>query len=106
MTFPTANMRFCHIPFGLFTIGRDLDPPLEQGLDRSRHSGVQFQIFTGIGSADARDRTGSAQVGRPALAGNLEQAAFFNVSAAEVITVEIWAFDAGRSFHEKNYRPI
>ena len=72
MAFPAANVGFRHIPLGLFTIGRNLYPPLEKRVDRSGDSGIQLEKFTGVGAADTRHRTGPAQVGCPALTGHLE----------------------------------
>jgi hypothetical protein len=60
---------------------------------------MQLQEFASIRTGDARSRAGSTKVGRPFLAGRLEQTTFLDRTAAEVITIKIFAFKTGRSSH-------
>ena len=99
MTFPTADMRLIHILMRLFAIGRDLHAPLKSRGERAADSPPQLKELTGIGLQNTWHRAGAAQIRRPGLVRGFKQVAFFDITAAIVITVKILAFFADRSFH-------
>ena len=99
MTFAAADVRLGHIPMGLFTVGRDLHPPLQQGRQRAVDRAAQAHELAGIGHLDGRHGAGLAQVGRPLLIGGFEQAALFHIAATVIVPEEIRAFFASRSAH-------
>jgi hypothetical protein len=79
MTFPTADMGFCHVSFGFFTVGGDLNTPLKKCVDRPADRRVQLEKFTGIGAADPWYRAGTAKIARPAFACGFQQTTFLHV---------------------------
>jgi hypothetical protein len=99
MTFPAPYLRLGYILPRFLAIGRNQHPPLEDGRDRPAHRGIQPQMLTGIRACNARHRTSLAQVGRPVLTRNLQQPAFLNVSATEIVAIKVWALGARWSFH-------
>ena len=101
MTVPAANMRLTHIPVGLFAIGCDLNTPLKARGERAVNHPAQLEELTGIGLQNTWHRAGAAQIRRPGLVRGFKQVAFFDITAAIVITVKILAFFADRSFHIK-----
>ena len=77
---------------------------LEQGGDGPDNRWFQLEKLTSVRPADLGNRTRLAKVGSPTLAVRSEQTALLHIAAAEVITVEMRAFNASRSFHVGNYR--
>jgi hypothetical protein len=57
-------------------------------------------MFTSIRARNARHWASLAQIRRPVLTGSLQQAAFLCISAAEVVTIKVWALSARWSSHE------
>ena len=94
-------MRLGHVRLWFFTKRRNLHPSLQQGCNRSTNRWIQAQMFTRIGTCNARYGTGLAKITRPILTCGFKQAAFFRVSAAEIITIKMRALSASGSFHTK-----
>ena len=100
MTFPAANMRLGYISMCLLAIRSNLNAPLKPGSHWTVHNSMQLQKLAGIGLQNARHRTSAAQVGRPGLIRGIKETALFRVTAPEVISIKIFAFFPGRSFHK------
>ncbi len=100
MTFPAANMRLGYISMRLLAIRSNLNAPLKSGSQWTVHNSMQLQKLTGIGLQNSRHRTSAAQVSRPGLIRGLKKITLFQVAASVVISVKIFAFFAGRSFHK------
>ena len=96
MAVPTANVRVETGTLGFFAKSCHLDAALECGCQRTGHLAAQLHKFAGIRPADGRDRTGAAQVADP---GSTEQVAFLMVTAAVVVSIEIFTFRSSRCFH-------
>jgi len=99
VTLPATDLRFGDILPGFLTIRSDLHPSLKDGRERTAHRGIQAQMFTGIGTRNAGHRTGLAQIRRPVLTRDFQQAAFLRISAAKIIAIKVRALCARWSFH-------
>ena len=99
MTFPAADMRLGYISMCLLAIRCHLNASLKPGSQGTVHNSMQLQKLTGIGLQNSRHGASAAQVGRPGLIRGLKETALFRVASPEVISVKIFAFFSGRSFH-------
>jgi hypothetical protein len=81
---------------GLFAKSRHLYARLETGCKRPAYIRAQAHRFAGISPVNGWNRASAAQGGLP---GYADQAAFFMVAAAIIVTKEIFTFRTGRSFH-------
>ena len=100
MANPTTDMRVETRALGLFTISRHPDARLKTGGNWPDHLGAQVHKLAGIRPIDGWDRAGAAEGRFP---GWTDQPAFFMVTAAIIITIEILTFRTGRSFHIFNF---
>ncbi|MGD0845802.1 MAG: hypothetical protein ABSA06_15765 [Geobacteraceae bacterium] len=81
---------------GLLTERGHLDTTPEPSRRRPVYFGTQFHERAGIRLEDRWDRAGPAQITAP---GRTDQAAFFMLTTAVVVTVKIGAFGPGRCLH-------
>jgi hypothetical protein len=100
MAFPAANMRLVYISMSLLTIGGHSNASLKPGGKRMADYPAQLQKLAGIRLQNFRHGTSAAQVCGPDLIRGFEKIAFFDVAASEVISVKIFTFVTGRSFHK------
>ena len=96
MTFPAANVRIKAGPLRLFAKSRHLDAPLEGRRNRAGHLAAQAHKFAGVGPVNGWNWAGIAQGPPP---GCTEQAAFFMVTTAIIVAVEVFTFRTSRGFH-------
>ncbi len=100
VAFAAANAWLVHIALGFAAVGFYFDDPAEK---RKRALDVSFesQMRAGISQKDVRDRAIETQIPAPALGHGTgcQQATFFFLSTAIVITVEITAFFPSWSSH-------
>ncbi len=99
MTFPAADVRLGHISMRLLAIRSNLNAPLKPGGQCAVYNSMQLQKLTGVGLQNSRHGASAAQVGRPGLIRGLKETALFRVASPEVISVKIFAFFSGGSFH-------
>ena len=99
MTFPAAHMRLGHIFPGLFAKWRQFHAALKYGGKGTADCCIQAQMFAGVCARDLRHGTGLTKIGAPFLTCCFQQATFFNIPAAEIITVKMRALSAGWGFH-------
>lgn len=99
MTFTAPHLRFGNFSLRFFAARRNLYAPHERRRKRARHFRGQAHVFTGVSAGDFGYRAEFAQVARPFLPGDIEQATFFHVATAEIIAVKIRTFSAEGSFH-------
>lgn len=100
MAFPASDVRFLNGTCCLIAIGRHLDAFLKCSTNRPTHLCTKLHVITCIRPENSRNWTGFAQIRRPGLVGQFEKLAFFHVSSAEVITVEITTFESSWCFHK------
>jgi hypothetical protein len=105
MTFTTTYVRFGYISICLTAVGFDTHFSFKER-EWSVCITFEFHMFTCVGLKDVRDWTCKTQVGCPLIFGSLQQAAFFDLSAAVIVTVEIFTFLTSGCFHKSNIERI
>ena len=100
MTFPATDVRFVYIPMRLLAVRRDLNTSLKSSRQGTIRDSAQLQKLTGIGLQNFRYRASAAQIRGPGLIRRFKKITLFQVAASIVISVEIFAVFASRSFHK------
>jgi hypothetical protein len=106
MAFAAADMRFGNLGVGFLAVCRNLNAALKQGGYGPVDSRLQLQMLARIRTQDPWHRAGGAQVARPISALGLDQPAFFDVSAAVIISIEMDAIRTGGGLHGFGAGPV
>jgi hypothetical protein len=99
MAFPTTDVRIESGPFRLFAIRSYLDSPLKGRCKGTGHLTTQVHELADVGPVNGWYRASTAQGAHP---GRPEQAAFFMVTTAIVVAIEIFTFRTGWCLHMFN----
>lgn len=105
MTFPAANVRFCHRLLSLRAISRHAHARFEDE-KRAVNYSIERHVLTRISSQNLWDGARGAQVRFPRLgvASVFQQPAFFVVPATVIIPIKITAFLPGWCTHISVFR--
>lgn len=100
MALAASNLRLGYIPLGFFAIGFDLYAFLKEYEKWACNLDVKRHILAGVCARNIGHGAGLAQVRRPLLSLQFEQAAFLRAPAPVIITIKMRAFAPGGRLHD------
>ena len=106
VTFATPNVRLLDRSLRFRAKSSDAHSALKHGTQRSRDTSAQLEVLTSIRALNSRNRARGTQVWGPVLAVFFQQAAFFDIAAAMVVTIKIFAFFSIWGFHKSIARAL